>query len=58
MSKECPCHYCTKRKNGCHDTCPEYKAWCWEKKEWNDFIRRKRHEESLVTDHNSKDQER
>ena len=51
MSNHCPCHYCDRRKNGCHDTCPDYKAWCRENKEWDRFIRRKKYEESLNTKH-------
>lgn len=51
MSKECPCHYCANRKNGCHDTCPDYKAWCRENKEWKAFIKRKQYEESLNIKH-------
>ena len=42
------CYHCEVRHLGCHDICPKYKEQRKQLDEYNEYIKRKHFEESLV----------
>ena len=47
----CPCKGCERRHKGCHNRCPNYKAWRTACDDETEFIRKSKNKERIVNDY-------